>query len=173
MRIPRTVAIVAFVMLCAAAQPAGALAGGWSVTTLDRTPTNIEAGEAFTIGFVVRQHGDKPMAGLTPRITALNAATGERVTAIAVAEGAVGHYVATLTLPSAGTWTWEIAAFGEPARMSPLQVGAPGSARADAALVGRVGAWLWPALSVIALVGLFADALGLAWTRRDRRVARA
>lgn len=173
MRIPRTVAIAAFVMLCAAALPAGVLAGGWSVTTFDRTPTNIEAGEAFTIGFVVRQHGDKPMAGLTPRITALDATTGERVTATAMAEGAAGHYVATLTLPSAGTWTWEIAAFGEPARMSPLQVGAPGSARADAALVGRGGAWLWPALSVIALVGLCAGALGLAWTRRDRWVARA
>lgn len=122
------------------ALPRAALAGGWSVVTLDRMPDNVQAGAPFTIGFVVRQHGKTPMADLSPTITlvkqsgaqtqdrvqAAAPATGDngRVTVTARPDGDVGHYAATITLPSAGAWTWTIDAFGPVAEMSPLTVSA-------------------------------------------------
>ena len=172
MRIMRIPWLALFLTLCTALiMPLAALAGGWSVTTLDRSPTDIKPGEPFSIGFMVRQHGDKPMAGLKPVITVINPTTGERVTATAAPEGVIGHYVATLTLPSAGAWTWEIAAFGEPAKMSPLQVGAP--APASEPPVARADPWLLPGLAVAALIALCAGGFALGWTRRGRAVARA
>lgn len=83
-------------------------AGGWAVVTLDALPTNIIAGEPLTVGFVVRQHGRTPMIGITPAIMAQHVESGEKVTVTASPEGADGHYVATLTLPSGGVWQWVI-----------------------------------------------------------------
>jgi hypothetical protein len=60
---------------------------------------------------MVRQHGVTPMADLTPVINARLSAPGKPVTVTAKEEGQTGHYVATLTLPEAGEWEWEIQAF--------------------------------------------------------------
>jgi hypothetical protein len=112
--------------------PAGVHAGGWSVVTLDKTPAEVKAGTAFTIGFTVLQHGETPVDGLTPKIT-FTSATGDHKTFTARGDGARGHYVADLTLPTAGAWAWEIEAFGPPSVMSPLQVlAAPAAAPAPA-----------------------------------------
>lgn len=127
--------------------PLTARAGGWSVVTLDRSPGAVQAGVPFTIGFMVRQHGQTPMADLSPKITltkqtaAANGVVGvaattkgenERVVVTARPEGEIGHYAATITLPSAGTWEWEIDAFGPIAPMSPLPVSAaPAQAQQD------------------------------------------
>jgi len=83
-------------------------AGGRAVITLDALPAGVVAGEPLTIGFVVRQHGLTPLKGITPSIIARHAESGEKVTAPASPEGADGHYVATLTLPSGGVWQWVI-----------------------------------------------------------------
>jgi hypothetical protein len=118
--------IITWIAIClltlTLALPTTTLAGGWSVTTLDSLPTDMQVGVPFTIGFTVRQHGNKPMSGLSPTIRMRNASSGETVQFSATAEGAVGHYVATLIIPSAGTWEWEIDAFGAPAPMSPLTI---------------------------------------------------
>lgn len=45
-------------------------AGGWAVITLDELPTGVVAGEPFTIGFTVLQHGRTPMTDLEPTVTA-------------------------------------------------------------------------------------------------------
>jgi hypothetical protein len=112
--------------------PASVHAGGWSVVTLDKTPAEVKAGTAFTIGFSVLQHGETPVDGLTPKIT-FTSATGTHETFTARGDGVTGHYVADVTLPNAGTWTWEIEAFGPPSVMSPLQVlAAPAPAPAPA-----------------------------------------
>ena len=100
-------------LLAAVAWPRVALAGGVSVT-LDRQPADVEAGKPFTVGFMVRSahDGREPITGLAPAVIATNPATDERVAETAKADGDPGHYAATLTLPSAGEWRWQIQPFG-------------------------------------------------------------
>jgi hypothetical protein len=90
---------------------AGAVsAGGWATIQADAgNPPQPNAGEPFTFGFTVLQHGVTPAGWVeTPTFLGINGATGERVEAKAVAQGADGHFVATVTLPSAGYWTWQV-----------------------------------------------------------------
>jgi plastocyanin len=93
--------------------PHSALAGGVSVS-LDAAPADLKAGVAFKVGFTVRSlHDDSVVMGdLTPVLLLSNAATGEDIQVTAAAEGAIGHYAAQITLPSAGTWSWQIRPFG-------------------------------------------------------------
>jgi len=98
-----------------------ALAGGWAVITLDELPGQVVAGDPLTIGFMVRQHGKTPMSDLTPTITA-QLGTGKPILVNATAQGEVGHYVATLTLPEAGKWNWSIQAFTMEQKLPPLTV---------------------------------------------------
>ncbi|MBI3734430.1 MAG: c-type cytochrome [Chloroflexi bacterium] len=89
-------------------------AGGWAVVTLDALPKNVIAGEPFTVGFMVRQHGRTPMGGLRPPPTlALWPANPSKIVAVEAADaGEKGHYSATVNLPSSGTWKWTVRAFG-------------------------------------------------------------
>jgi hypothetical protein len=86
---------------------AAAFAGGFAIANLDTTPQP-RAGEATTLGFIVLQHGVTPVTFGDVSVSARNDATGESLTTKARAEGKPGHYLATLTFPSAGSWTWEI-----------------------------------------------------------------
>ncbi|NJM06287.1 hypothetical protein HC891_08945 [Candidatus Gracilibacteria bacterium] len=112
-------------------------AGGWSVITLDAggllDPTDakhdgVSADQPFIIGFTVLQHGITPLADLSPTITLRHEESGEEVVVIARPEGTKGHYIAEITLPRAGNWAWEIAAFGAPAAFNPIDVRAPRAA---------------------------------------------
>src|SRR3712207_6349701 len=82
-------------------------AGGMAIANLDSTPQP-RAGEPADIGFTVLQHGVRPWTEGGVSVFARNQGSGETVTADARAEGKPGHYVATLTFPSAGQWSWEI-----------------------------------------------------------------
>ncbi|MCZ7573182.1 MAG: c-type cytochrome [Ardenticatenaceae bacterium] len=157
---PRSVLIAMLLLL--AALPA--LAGGWAVVTLDELPTQVVAGQPLTIGFVVRQHGHRPMDGLTPRITASHAESNESINVTARQEGPVGHYVATLTFPSAGVWRWGIDAFTFEQPMPVLTVLATTTAANDAT-GAPVSAWPSLAISGRPLsVPLAAGVLGLIGT---------
>lgn len=83
-------------------------AGGWTNVTLDTVPTNLQAGQPLALGFMVRQHGITPISNVTPTLKARNAATGETFSLVARQEGAVGHFVADVTFPSAGAWQWSV-----------------------------------------------------------------
>jgi hypothetical protein len=87
-----------------------ASAGGWAAIQADSgNPPQPNAGEPFTFGFTVLQHGVTPAGWVeTPTFLGINSATGERVEVKAVAQGADGHFVATVTLPSGGFWTWQV-----------------------------------------------------------------
>ena len=100
------------VLLALLALTAPAWAGGWAVVTLDTLPTQVVAGQPFSIGFIVRQHGQRPLEGLAPAIILYSPGTRETSTVTAKAEGAIGHYTAEVTFPGAGTWDWSIDAFG-------------------------------------------------------------
>jgi len=85
-------------------------AGGWAVISLDELPVGVVAGEPYTVGFTVLQHGRTPMTDLSPTVTA-RIAKGEILTFFAEPQGKPGHYMATLTFPTNGEWEWSIQAF--------------------------------------------------------------
>ena len=99
-------------------------AGGWAVITLDAFPTGIVAGEPFTVGFTVLQHGKTPMTGLDATITA-NLHNKTEFMVDAEPEGKPGHYTATMTFPMEGEWQWSIQAFTMDQSMPVLSVAAP------------------------------------------------
>jgi cytochrome c2 len=96
--------IIALTLIFLLVQPVAA--GGWTVVTLDELPANVRAGEAFTVGFMVRQHGQHPVNVEEPAITAYHPASGETLYIAVRQEGETGHYVAEIVLPLEGRWTW-------------------------------------------------------------------
>lgn len=89
-----------------------AAAGGWAVTTLDTLPPDIGAGQTYTIGWTIRQHGVTPVdverLGGTTEIVATSPDGSRTVSFAGLREGEIGHYVAKVTFPSEGTWTWKV-----------------------------------------------------------------
>jgi hypothetical protein len=125
----------AFVCLTPAAR-----AGGWANVTLDSLPTDVRAGQALSIGFMVRQHGITPVSKigdltLKPYLLAVHAASKTEIRADARQSGEVGHFVVEVTFPKDGAWTFKIvpAPFPDPveigfateAAVIPLEVKAP------------------------------------------------
>jgi hypothetical protein len=85
-------------------------AGGWAEIRADATTTSEPpvAGEPAEFGFTVLQHGVTPAGWVSPTVTFRDAATGQQVDAAVTAEGAEGHFLATVTLPTAGVWTMTV-----------------------------------------------------------------
>jgi hypothetical protein len=89
--------------------PSGsASAGGWAVASLDSLPT-VTAGEAARIGFTILQHGVRP-AELTDGVgVEIVREDGSVASFPARGDGVAGHYVATVTFPTAAdTYQWSI-----------------------------------------------------------------
>jgi hypothetical protein len=88
----------------------GAAAGGWATIVADTTnPAQPNAGQPFTFGFTVLQHGVTPAGWVeTPTFVGVETVSGTRIEAKASGQGADGHFVATVTLPKAGVWTWQV-----------------------------------------------------------------
>lgn len=166
-----TLVVAALAALAAASQ---ALAGGWAVVTLDEVPQAPRAGETIELGFMVRQHGRTPVdvhtfEGELPTLWARHGTSGETVTATARKQGAVGHYVVSVTFPRDGTWAWEIipAPFAG-TRFEPLTVLPAASGRRLA-----LGAAARPALVGVGLALLLAASLLALRSRRGERGAGA
>jgi cytochrome c2 len=139
-------------------------AGGWAVLSLQSWPEEVVAERPFTIQFVVRQHGNYLMGGLSPVVTAVNQSSGGRLTFDAVAAAEDGYYHAEMTLPQSGAWEWQINAFGYDHVMPPLQVGAAESAAADESVrLSAVPFTIGIVSLVVAIVALFAW-----WQQRSR-----
>lgn len=167
--LPRIRNGLGFALLLALIFVIPAFAGGWAVITLDQLPSNIVAGEPFTVGFTVMQHGKTPMDGLYPTITA-KLFKDQEIVFNAEPEGKPGHYTATVTLPKEGEWQWSIQAFTMDQAMPILSV-APATNTASSPTAGEAGS----AISPMLLVGGFAIAVGLvgvviAFRRRTRWV---
>lgn len=121
-RLKLTLLVVSLLII---AVPVLVQAGGWAVLTLDEWPAEVVANEPLPISFVIRQHGQHPASGLSPRITAVHPASGESFTVQAAATQAAGRYEATLVFPQAGEWQWSISAFNPDYVMPPLHVQVP------------------------------------------------
>jgi len=106
-------------------------AGGWAVITVDELPTDVVAGEPFTVGFTVLQHGKTPMNDLDP-ILNVHLDKTDAFIVHAKHDDKPGHYIATLTFPKAGEWEWSIQAFTMDQPMPALSVAAPVVALASA-----------------------------------------
>jgi len=144
------------------------LAGGWAVITLDELPTGIVAGEPFTVGFTVLQHGKTPMTGLEPTITA-NLYKETEFVVDAEPEGKPGHYTATLTFPKEGQWRWSIQAFSMDQAMPMLSVVAPSVASANqSAVKTEPVAPSIPWLLIVRGVAIGGGLVGAALTFRKR-----
>lgn len=98
------------------------LAGGWAVITLDELPARIRAEQPIEVGFVVRQHGQTPMEGLSPQINARQSESGASFAVTAQPQGNPGHYVAEVTFPQPGQWDWSVQAFTMEEAMPALNV---------------------------------------------------
>ena len=125
--------------------------------TLDTLPGGASVGVPLKVGFSVLLEPDgQPATGLSPLIVARNR-TGSQVVVQARPASAQGHYAATLILPSAGSWNWEIYPSGSldttPVAFSPLEVSDP----ADAGLAPQL------ALLTAAILGTLGMAMLLVW----------
>jgi mono/diheme cytochrome c family protein len=80
--------------------------GGWAVITVDDLPDYIVAGKQTDVAFMIRQHGVMPLPGVSPRVTMKT--RDAEVSAMARPAGEKGHYVASLTVPSAGDYAVRI-----------------------------------------------------------------
>jgi len=150
-----------------------ALAGGWAVVTLDAPPGEIHAGEPWTVGFTVLQHGRTPVhrfadgAPVEPLLVARNLDAGRRVEVTATPDDEVGHFTAEVTFPVEGEWRWTVlpnplagdTAF-EPLTVLPAvapQAGGQANAPASTAPgLSAAGGLRWAAAGVAGLAGLLA-----------------
>lgn len=139
-----------------------ATAGGWAAITLDQLPEGVVAGDPFEISFSVRQHGVRPMAGLTPLIHFSHIESTDTISVAAREQGPTGHYAAELTLPHPGAWNWSIEAFSMNQPMPPVQVLSTSSAQTSN-LLAR------PSLPLlVGILGLSGAAAALALSLRRR-----
>ncbi len=99
-------------------------AGGWATLTLSELPGEVVAERPFVIEFLLLQHGQTPMSGadLFSEVRATHVASGQQVAVAAESTDRPGYYAATMHLPMAGEWQWEIEAFTAVYPMPPLMV---------------------------------------------------
>lgn len=105
-----TAALAALALLLILAVPVAA--GGWAeivadaqTTTTDTPPTE---GQPIDIGFLVLQHGMTPAGWETATVHFTNASTGKSMDVVARNDRPDGHFIATVTLPEAGFWSWQV-----------------------------------------------------------------
>ena len=139
-----------------------ALAGGWSVLTLDELPQDVQAGEPFKVQFMIRAHGITPASRIKPNVVATHTESNQRIRFRAVDLTDPGHYEAVVELPQAGIWSWRIDGLGEHP-MPDLMVGL-----ADLSTPGAqpVGPGIWVTASIMTI--LLAAGVGLFLFRRRR-----
>ncbi|HVD25567.1 MAG TPA: hypothetical protein VNB86_06185 [Gaiellaceae bacterium] len=92
--------------LAAMALPAGALGGGWATAGLAPPDDGVGPGETWNAQITILQHGQTPLAGVSPTVTIRNGSTAK--TFKATPAGEPGEYVAKVVFPSGGTWTYEV-----------------------------------------------------------------
>lgn len=147
-----------------------ATAGGWAISSLDPLP-ELVAGEEIPVGFTILQHGVTPTGGedLGEVSVVIRSDSGRNETFAARPDGAEGHFVAEVTFPESGSFTWTVNQgwFG-PYELGRVDVAGAsgGSATGSAPSAGDPG-YRWP-LGLRLLLPLVAAAT-LAWTVADWR----
>ena len=149
-----------------------AFAGGWANAVMDAPPDDPGGpNQPITIGFTLLQHGVTPVDWGPTQIVLTNAETGESATFDARPQGAVGHWVAEVSIPADGTWSYEVRHELEIAMtgFAPITVGDLATATTGSAATSVV---VQPALLMVggflALLVLAAAAAGVIAFRSTR-----
>lgn len=105
---------------------ASILAGGWAVVTVENPPERLVVGVPYTIEYSVRQHGKELLSGLRGNV---EARAGNQVVRADAKALSAGKYEASLTLPSAGSWTITVHSGFGPSKttMRPITASAAGA----------------------------------------------
>lgn len=171
--------LIIVILLLLLVQPA--LAGGWVVITLDGLPGPIHAGETVNLGFMVRQHGERPLNDVSPRLSAVNRESGETITVDAEQVGETGHFQVAVVFPSAGAWDWQLSAppFPQQVEFEPLTVLPAASGETTtpslsaSTLASNVRAAMrWSGAGLLGLAGLLALAALVGQRRRQKEAAK-
>lgn len=120
------------VLAVAAIAAPAASAGGWATVGLDSLPpSGLEPNEAWPVDITVLQHGQTPLAGVTP-IVRIRDGGGKVVKSFtAKPTGKTGVYHAVVTFPGEGTYGYEVYdGFGtyggaRTHTFQPVEIGAP------------------------------------------------
>jgi hypothetical protein len=88
--------------------PNPAAAGGWAVTYLDPLPEHMQAGQSYTVGYWVLQHGSHPsMIPLTETGLKFTSPSGEEKYYRGMPLREVSHFAVAIRVPRDGTWAVE------------------------------------------------------------------
>ncbi len=83
--------------------------GGDRRRRADETPeTPPTEGQPIDIGFIVLQHGMTPAPWETATVHFTNTSTGKTMDVVAKNDRSDGHFIATVTPPEAGFWSWQV-----------------------------------------------------------------
>lgn len=149
-------------VLLVAAMPV--FAGGWAVATLDAIPTGVTAGQPFTVGFTMRQHGLRPVDWGPITLAFRHVDSRRTVTFTALAEDSAGHYTIDVTLPDAGAWEWTLGeGLIQPMPTLTVQAAVEAATTSPAPVAGA------PLGLIVGVAGLAGLGLGLAALIRTRR----
>lgn len=101
----RAVSVPAAVLTAVLVAAPAAVAGNWAVTYLDPLPDTFRAGQPYTVGYWVLQHGSHPSYGdLGATALVFTPAQGDPVAFPGVALREPAHYAAAIALPHDGDW---------------------------------------------------------------------
>jgi len=101
----RAVPVFAAVLVAMLVSAPGAVAGNWATTYLDPLPDSFRAGQPYTVGYWVLQHGSHPSYGeLGATALVFTPAQGDPVVFPGVALREAAHYAAAIALPHDGVW---------------------------------------------------------------------
>ena len=86
------------------------LAGGWAEVRPDAATSTQppREGQPLVLGFTVLQHGQTPAGWVTPTVRLMSLSGAKGLEAVATPSGADGHFTVTLTLDTAGYWSWVV-----------------------------------------------------------------
>jgi len=132
----KLIAVVAVLLGIVAASPGSAGAGGWVVVSLDEQPALV-AGEPTDIGFTVLRHGVTPESS-EDLVFVLTDERGARHEFAATPDGAVGHHVVTIDLPSDGAYRLTVSGQFVEVDLGSITVGSGSD--------GGASTWRWDAV---------------------------
>ena len=98
-----------FVLAVAAIAIPGATAGGWATVGLSSLPpAGLESNQTWPVDITVLQHGNTPLAGVTPIVRIRDSDGNLADSFTAVPTDTSGVYHAEVTFPGEGTYSYEV-----------------------------------------------------------------